>query len=127
MSETITNPIEKPSTNRRQMLTRAGIFGAMALGSGMLNVGKAEQADAALSVTYPMGKKKFKVDDVDILNFALNLEYLEAEYYQRAAFGAPLGESDTGLAATKCCRWGPWCRLPFPPFSNMPRRLRPTS
>ena len=71
-------------------LSRRGFLGSLVAASAAMAAGTLATGTAHAQTTAP--------SVIDVLNFALNLEYLEANFYNSAIGGAALAVSDTGAS-----------------------------
>ena len=78
----------KRASARRNFIKNVGLAGA-GIAAGAVIQGCSDNSTS----TNP---KAQTVPETDVLNFALNLEYLEAEFYSVAVTGATLSSSVTG-------------------------------
>ena len=86
---------EAAGATRADFIKRGGMAGAGFLAGGVLFSGLVSPAEAAIST-----KRRSKANDVKIANYALTLEYLEAEFYKQANASGGLTQPEVKVFAS---------------------------
>jgi hypothetical protein len=80
---------------------RQSIAGLSVVGLAGLLVPSAYAQQKRETTGVGVGQKASAIDDEDIFTFALNLEYMEAEFYMRALTGKGISDDDAGADAAR--------------------------